>query len=177
MRSSSISKSASNRRQSRRLRTDRLLRVPVQVFPVLPFVGPSVEGAIVNLSTGGMALLLQTEGKKARLARGGRLRVHFRLPGLPLTQCRGIITHAVMDRATGWLRLGVRFLKTPAVLSERINRMVTDDAACDARMDESSQPSCNLACAFHSLCSKPIRETAGALPGVQFEIALQRAGR
>ena len=176
MRSSSTSKS-SNRRRHRRLRTDRLLRVPVQVFPVLPFVGPSVEGAIINLSTGGMALLLNTEGSRAKLTRGARLRVHFRLPGLPLTQCRGVITHAVTDRPSGWLRLGVRFVSTPSALSDRINRMVTDDGACDARMDDSNQARCDLACSFHSLCSKPIRETAGLPAGAQFEIALQRAGR
>lgn len=156
---------------------DRLLRVPVQVYPVLPFVGPSVEGALVNLSTGGMALFLNTESSGTRLARGGKLRVHFRLPGIPLSECRGVITHAVTDRASGWLRLGVRFLKTPPALAQRIARMVIDNAACDARMDEQSQPRCDLSCAFHSLCNKPIRDTSGSLPGPQFEIALQRASR
>ena len=37
---------------------DRLVRVPVQIFPVMPFLGPTVDGALVNLSAGGMALLI-----------------------------------------------------------------------------------------------------------------------
>lgn len=148
------------------------MRVPVQIFPVLPFVGPSVEAALVNLSVGGMALLLNV-GLSARLARGARLRVHFRLPGLPLSQCRGIVTHSVADRKSGWLRLGVRFLTAPTLLTERIRRMETDDEACDARAHEMAQPRCDLACSFHSLCHKPFRE-AGAAINSQFEIALQR---
>lgn len=155
---------------------DRVLRVPVQLFPVLPFVGPSVDADLVNLSAGGMALLIDNGPADTRLARGGRLRVHFRLPGLPLTECRGIITHAAPERSGGWLRLGVRFIKAPLALAERLQRMLIDDEACDARIAESRQPRCDTACAFHSLCSKPIRETAGALSSVQFEISLQRIG-
>jgi hypothetical protein len=156
---------------------DRLVRVPVQVFPVLPFVGPTVEGALVNLSSGGMALLIANEAGTARLARGTRLRVHFRLPGLPLTQCKGTVTHAAPSAGNGWLRLGVKFMQFPASLNDRIQRMLIDDAACDARMADAAEPRCDLACAFHSLCSKPIRLVAGGMSAVQFEIALQRAAR
>jgi hypothetical protein len=143
------------------------------VFPVLPFVGPTIEGALVNLSAGGMALLLDTDARAARLVKGARLRVHFRLPGLPLTECKALITHARPDRASGWMRLGLRFISAPARLADRINKMVTDDETCDARVRDNGDTRCDLACSFHSLCHKPFRLLGVA--GAQFEIALQSA--
>ena len=137
-------------------------------------MGPSVEAALVNLSVGGMALLLNGVDVSARLSRGARLRVHFRLPGMPLSQCRGLVTHAVTDRKSGWLRLGVRFVAAPASLVQRIRRMEIDDEACDARAIETAQPRCDLACSFHSLCHKPFRDLSGSGRN-QFEIALQHA--
>ena len=96
---------------------------------------------------------------------------------MPLTECRGIITHRAVDKATGWLRLGVRFQKTPAALGRRIHRMMTDDEACEARVAESGAARCDVTCSFHSLCSKPIREDSAAAAPSQFEIALQRPHR
>ena len=141
---------------------------------MLPFVGPALEGALMNLSPGGMALLIEGERAGERLTRHDRLRVHFRLPGLPLTECRGTVTHAVQQN-DGWMRLGVKFLKTPPRLGERIKRMIFDDQVCDDRIVQDAQPRCDLACTFHSLCHKPIRQDVGSVPAVVFEIALQRA--
>lgn len=167
-----IGSAASNRRAHRRIRVDRAIRVPVQVFPVLPFVGTPTDAVLVNLSPGGMALLLESD--HAALSRGTRLRVHFRLPGLPLTECQGIVSNLLQGRNSTWVRIGVRFLKAPVQLSQRIERMIADDDACDARMFRHAEPRCDTACAFHSLCHKPIR-TGSHGPLAQFEISLQRA--
>lgn len=178
MRSSSDSKvSSANRRRQRRLPLDRLVRIPVQIFPVLPFVGPSLEGAVLNLSRGGMALLVKVDGDIRNLDRGARLRVHFRLPNSPLADAKGFITNVSIDRDTGWLRLGIRLVSAPPALAARIDRMVADNESCDERLKKSSDARCDVDCAFHSLCNKSIRQAVRGSRTPPLEIALQRSGR
>ncbi len=165
--------SAVNRRKDRRIRVDRAVRVPVQLFPILPFVGTPCEAVLVNLSAGGMGLLLENDGEG--LAKGTKLVVHFRLPGLPLTECRGTVSNHIAGKKSAWIRIGVKFQKAPVNLTERIQKMINDDAVCDARMFESADPRCDTACSFHSLCHKPIR-VGGHTQHAQFEISLQRGG-
>jgi hypothetical protein len=164
-----------NRRGDRRLKLDRLVRVPVQIFPVLPFLGAAVDGAILNLSAGGMALMVDVPSGETKLSTGRSLRIHFRLPGMPLTECRAIITHADKENGNGWLRLGIRFEKAAAALARRIQVMAKDDEACDTRITQTARPRCELSCSFHSLCGKPIRQADESAHAVQFEIALQKS--
>ena len=163
----------SNRRKHRRIRVDRAVRIPVQVFPVLPFVGTPVDAVRVNLSPGGMGLLFDT--KVSGFAKGAKLQIHFRLPGLPLTACKGAVSNVVVGKQTSWVRIGVKFLQAPALLTDRIARMILDDESCDGRMFSQAEPRCEAACAFHSLCHKPIRD-GGLAAAAHFEISLQRAG-
>lgn len=169
-----VTPAASNRRQHRRIRVDRAAKVQVQVFPVLPFVGTPVDAVLVNLSPGGMALLFDTHVDG--FARGSRLNIHFRLPGLPLTACEAVVSNVVSGKDTFWVKIGVKFSKAPDMLTERIAKMISDDDACDNRMFSQSVPRCEAACAFHSLCHKPIR-TGSPDASKHFEISLQRTKR
>ncbi|MBV9080590.1 MAG: PilZ domain-containing protein [Elusimicrobia bacterium] len=166
-----------NRRRHKRLRIDGAVSIAVQVFPVMPFLGPAAQARLVNLSAGGMALIFDDAAAAGQLSRGARLRVHFNLPGAPLSDCEGLVTHAVRNGARGGLRVGLRFLRTSPTFEERIRRMIFDNEICDSRIAERAQPRCDAACSFHTLCQKPIRDPELFASPQQVEVALQRLKR
>ncbi len=116
--------SNSNRRRSRRLKIDRPVKVLIQLFPVLPFIGHSFEADLVNISAGGMAFIIDSDEKEIK--RGSEIRIHFRLPGGPLCECTGDITHR--DSAPGGDCIGIRFYRPPAALVRQIERMAVESA-------------------------------------------------
>ena len=163
----------SNRRQFKRLKIDKSVRVLVQLFPVMPFIGETMEAQLINISEGGISLRLIYPEKYPSLARGSKVRLHLRLPGHPLSECRGEITHALKAGETEPM-LGIRFQKPPAALMKEIRHMATDSDRCDRRTRDQA-PWCDISCTFHNLCRKPIRITQDVENAdLLMEIALQR---
>lgn len=167
-------KKKSNRRQFKRLRVDKSVKIPVQIFPVLPFIGESIEAALVNISLGGMALVMDASATEGKLRRRSKIKIHFRLPGQPLSDCSALVSHLIKT-SDGQSFLGIRFLKTPASFQGLISKMISDTDRCDARIIEGDHPFCETSCAYHSLCRKPLRMENPLTPvSLGFEIAFQQ---
>ena len=157
----------------KRLKIDRNVRIQVQIHPIMPFIGETIGAGLVNLSAGGMAIAVSHTGDEFPIRRGSRVRLHFRLPGGPLSHCVARVSH-VFDVNPGLDLVGLKFLKLPQTLRALFERMVRDNDECETRLREVEQPWCDTRCAFRSLCRKPLRTPAES--GLEFdsiEIALQ----
>jgi hypothetical protein len=163
----------SNKRQHKRLRIDRSVRVPVHLFTKMPFIGEAISASLINLSAGGMALGLDGVVPRKTPKKGGRLKIHFRLPGRPLQECWGVVTH-VIESGTKGISIGIRFERCPAQLQQELEHMANDNHACDVRIEQKGNAWCLPTCSFMDLCRKPIRpEPAHSSAIERIEIALQ----
>lgn len=118
-------KSSNNRRRAPRLRIHRAMPVPIHIFPVLPFLGESVEANLLNISTTGMALLVTLMDPKHKIGRGTKIRIHFRLPRQPLFECVGEVVRNRKSENDETL-LGIRFTKRPRLLTQALHSMQTN---------------------------------------------------
>jgi c-di-GMP-binding flagellar brake protein YcgR len=165
----------SNRRHYQRLRIDRSVQIQIQLFPVMPFIGESIHARLINISEGGMGLLLENADMRKQIKLGTKMKIHFRLPGKPLRQCTALVGHN-LNMKDGLFFIGLRFVKTGSGLSREIHEMAKDNELCDGRIADHVSPWCDISCSFHNLCRKPLRlsrDNAPPLPS--FEIALQTA--
>jgi hypothetical protein len=165
--------SKSNKRKHKRLRVDRSVKIPIHLFPKMPFIGQPVSAFLLNLSAGGMALSVDCESLERPIPRGTDLKIHFRLPGRPLQECRGRVTHSFKSQSDH-IMLGIKFEKCPDHLMEELEAMSADNEACDYRIEQTRDPWCVPTCSFFDLCRKPIRPATAAMPTLErLEIALQ----
>ena len=121
-----------------------------------------------------MALTLSRIDLPKVIRKGGTLKIHFRLPGSILTECRAVISHRYkLDETNDYL--GLKFTNKPLVLSRAIHQMAFDNEMCDRHIQEMSRPWCDPSCAFLGLCRKPLREKQGSprLSNIPLEIAIQ----
>ncbi|MCB4755422.1 MAG: PilZ domain-containing protein [Elusimicrobia bacterium] len=165
--------SFSNRRKFKRFKIDRSVKVPIHIFPVMPFIGEPVEATIINLSAGGIGLAIEKWSAQGVFQRGSPLKIHFRLPGRPLQECRGIITHSFRTRDERYI-LGIRFIALDKGMVQDINQMAADNEFCDRRIKQDTTPWCVPICSFYHLCRKPIRHHVEMeFSGERLEITLQ----
>lgn len=163
-----------DRRRSKRLRIDRSVRVPVQIAPILPFLGDAVGADSINISEGGIALKVPGMPGTERLERDARIRIHIRLPGRPLLSCTGIVRHKVAADKGG-IFLGILFRDLPVGIRMEIERMAVDNELCDDRIERERSPWCLPTCSFRGLCRKPIRDVGADDPVDGFELSLDTA--
>lgn len=164
-----------NRRKFDRLRIDRSVRIGVQLFPVMPFLGEAINVGLINLSPGGIALSLDDARHLNKLKKGSAVRIHIRLPGLPIEECRGVVARSYLT-ATSVHVVGVRFTKLAPVVLHELHQMSKDNSSCDARIASGDNAWCLPTCSFYSLCRKPLRFEDGNGPVVDpLEISFQSA--
>ena len=164
-----------NRRRAKRLKIDHSVKVPVQISPILPFIGKTFEAESINISAGGMALKVDMGPAQDKGKKGTQIKIFFRLPGHPLQECKGKITHQ-FELDSKETMIGIKFTKASAKIVELLNHMAMDDEACDQRIKQEATPWCLPVCSFHCLCRKPLRTpTLDTKQLEKFEIALQLA--
>lgn len=118
-----MSKTTLNRRQHPRYRIDRALQVPVQLFPVLPFLGEAIDAKLLNISETGLAIVANFSPAKTKITKGTKIKIHFRLPGHPLTECvASVVRNTVLENDEHFL--GLRFIKPPRSLANAIEKCV-----------------------------------------------------
>jgi hypothetical protein len=140
---------------------------------VLPFLGLAVDANLLNISAGGMAIVIHKLGGKNKINKGLKSKIHFRLPGRPLCECLGVITHRIELNESETF-LGIRFTKVPASLVDAIHKMADDNERCDIRIRDQETPWCESQCSFYSLCRKPLRQlNSHSHRFPEFEIAFQ----
>jgi|GEM_PF-3624780 len=165
-----------NRREHKRLRIEKSVKIPVYISPVVPFIGSPLTAHSLNMSNRGLAIRVQ--GEKSELSKlkvGAKLKIHFRLPPGKIQECRGVVTHQTNIDLEEMV-LGIRFTKISRNITEDIGHMIEDNESCDKRILEEQNPWCFPSCSFYKLCRKPIRapETDHRDKDL-LEIALQKA--
>ncbi|MFN0118257.1 MAG: PilZ domain-containing protein [Elusimicrobiota bacterium] len=159
-----------NRRTYQRLRIDQSIKVQVQIFPVMPFIGETLYAQLVNISEGGMSLQLNSLNEKP-IKQGQKITLHLRIPGKHPVHCSGKILHVFSLKKGDFL--GVKFLKSAGKFGKEIKAMVEDNGACEDRLQQ-MVPWCDVSCSFHQLCRKPFRVKSLERSSLQsFEIAIQ----
>ena len=139
----------------------RFQRLPVMEGAIEPItVAFGEEGAaatqpalLVNLSAGGMSLLLFTEPPRTK-----RLQMVLNLPGLKHIPIEGRIVR--MHEKGRTYNLGIAFTKISKANQRRINLMAQDHMDCRIRIALRLPEVCVPKCRFHSLCDKAHKTAA-----------------
>ncbi len=161
-----------NRRKSKRLKIDRHVRVPVQICPVMPFLGRNIDAHLLNISKGGMSLAIQDLPKNKKLKKGTKLKIHFHWPGSHLFASDAQVSHWIASPQHGIL-MGIKFHRPHGLLVKEINKMVEDEAICESRVQTEEGPWCDVLCSFHGLCRKAFRATDPSINQNQIEFSIQ----
>jgi len=160
------------RRKNQRLKLDRTVRVPVQVCPVMPFLGRNIEAILLNISAGGMSISVGESSRFPQLKKKTALKIHFHFPGGSLFECRGNIAHRFNSRSDGMV-LGIRFLNPSLALVGEIDKIIEDNEICDNRVGSEHGPWCDVLCSYHYLCRKPFRAFGPQTSQNQIEFSFQ----
>ncbi len=125
-----------------------------------------MDGRLIDLSSGGMALALETT-----IPEGTNLHIEMTFPDRSKIDCDGQIRHMV--EFNGRYLHGFEFMNLPAAVGERIERMSADYIDCETRIVNQATEVCRSECAFFNLCTKEERVS----PLVESEVILELALR
>lgn len=143
------------RRQHQRFSATAFLDRPVSLTPLLPFFGQRIEGKLIDLSAGGLAIAIrQIIPQQTELA----LTVLF--PDGSTLESLIEVVH-VIPKGRYYLH-GVKFLTLAPEMAARIDAMSTDYLECETRIQKAKGPVCVRECAFFKMCTK--REKLDPVP-------------
>jgi hypothetical protein len=154
----------SERRRYKRFTATAFLRMPVNLMPVPPFFGRPVKGRLIDLSAGGMALLLDEV-----IPLNTRLQVTIRFPDQNVVDATAQVRR-IVPKDNKYL-MGLEFQFISEEMCQRIDKMSNDYINCETRISEKKLDVCRMDCAFYSMCSKPEKLN----PVVNIDFALEVA--
>jgi hypothetical protein len=135
------------KRQHPRFRSTAFLGTPIHLTPLPPFFGVPIEGQVIDLSGGGMAVLLGEA-----LPAETKMSMELKFPSGLILAC-----HVVARRTsacTGGFLTGIQFLDLPEKMVIQIDHMARDYNECDIRIENQVMPVCQTDCSFFSVCEK-----------------------
>lgn len=140
-------------RQFERFTLPELMKMSVTISPLSPSSAEPVEGKLLNISLGGMALLLPVKLPELtywalRIGLGDHSEVET------LVQIRHSIPQ--QDQFVH----GFQFVSIPSFLGERVEIFARDFASCEERIKISSPDVCQPTCSMLDTCTKPQRRRA-----------------
>lgn len=124
------------------------LNTTVHVAPITPYFGHATTGKLIDLSAGGMAILLNE-----LIPQGTKLSLQLKFPDQSELQTVAQIKH-VQPRNKAYLH-GVEFLGLPAFMAQKIETMSIDFIDCEGRIEQNEKDICRINCRFYSMCKKP----------------------
>lgn len=137
------------KRKYPRFRSTAFLGTPLLLKAVPPFFGQPIEGQVIDLSGGGMAILI-----REALPANAKMSMELTFPNKSMLACLVIVRRTTT--CTGGFLTGIEFLGMPEPMVAQIDRMAHDYNACDARiMDKEETEICQSDCSFMSICDKP----------------------
>ena len=139
--------SFSEQRKHRRVQSNAFGGIALTLTPAPPFFGDPVEGTLVDLSGGGLAVRVPEMVPTAT-----RLRLSIKFSFRPAVTCTVSVRRAV-PAGKAYL-LGLQFLDLSGALADELVRMSADYDACDHRIREDQTPTCLRSCAFFRYCDK-----------------------
>lgn len=135
------------RRKHQRFSATAFLNRPVSLTPLLPFFGSPLEGKLIDMSAGGLAVAIrQVIPEKTELA----LTIQF--PDGTTLESIVEVVHAI-PRGHYYLH-GFKFLTLAQEKAEWIDKMSTDYLSCEARIQSKAKDVCQRECAFFKMCTK-----------------------
>jgi hypothetical protein len=135
------------RRRYKRFTATAFLRMPVHLSPVPPFFGKPIKGQLIDLSAGGMALVIdEVIPLNTKLQMGITFPDRTRVEGT--CQVRRIVPKGAK------YMIGVEFQFVAQEMCERIDKMSTEYIDCETRIAEKKTEVCRMNCAFYSMCNK-----------------------
>jgi len=139
------------RRKHHRFSATAFLNRPVTLTPIPPFIGKPVKGRLIDLSAGGLALLIGQI-----IPQETKLKLTLTFPDHSRLEAVTEVKHMV-PRERHYL-IGLEFLTIDPAWVARIDKMSADYIDCEQRINGNSMSPCIGAdCAFFTMCSKPER--------------------
>jgi hypothetical protein len=120
----------------------------VCLLPVPPLYGDAARGCLVDLSAGGMALLL-TEALPKKVF----LKMTLRLPDGFVIESVVTVCRIVSCGTAGFLH-GIEFLNPSPESMEKIDAMARDSVACNGRICAGAAEVCQSTCSLLNICKK-----------------------
>lgn len=153
-----------NRRKHPRISATAFLNMPIRLNPLPPFFGKPLTGRLIDLSAGGLSLLIEE-----LIPQGSVLEATIRFPDQTEFKVIVEVRHA-FPKDRKFLH-GFEFLTLPAYWSAKIEKMSNDYIDCETRIQSNTSEICHLDCAFYTLCTKAQRRE----PVFNADIALEMA--
>lgn len=139
------------RRKHKRFPATAFLNRPVTVTPLPPFIGKPAKGKLIDLSAGGLAMLINQI-----IPQNTRLTLTLTFPDQMAMQTETEVKH-VIPRDKLFLH-GLEFLALDPTWADRIARMSADYVDCEQRISSNSLTPCTGSeCSLFNMCSKPER--------------------
>jgi hypothetical protein len=139
------------RRKHTRFSATAFLNRPVALTPMPPYIGKNIRGKLIDLSAGGLALLIPQI-----IPLGTKIHIKLTFPDQTLLECDGDIRH-MSPRDRNYLH-GLQFDAVDADIAARIERMSADYIDCEQRIANNFLTPCvGQQCAFFTMCTKAER--------------------
>jgi len=138
---------ADDKRRHKRFRSTAFLGTPLLLTPLPPFFGLPLEGQVIDLSGGGMAVLINKE-----LPANTKMHMELKFPKGAVLACHVMVRRT--SGCTGGYLTGIEFLDLPEPMISQIDKMAQDYNACDDRIEREETPVCRPECNFFSVCDK-----------------------
>ncbi len=139
------------RRRHTRFSTTAFLNRPVLLTPLAPYIEKNVRGKLIDLSAGGLSLLLPQ-----LIPLGTKLRIKLTFPDQTRVECDAEIRH-MLPRERNYLH-GLQFENLDPAMASRIEKMSADYIDCEQRILNSHMAPCTgKDCAFFTMCTKKER--------------------
>lgn len=155
-----------NRRKHKRFSATAFLNVPVVVSPIAPYFGRVLKGKLIDLSSGGMALLIDE-----LIPQGSKLDLMLRFPDQSELQTLVDIKH-VFPRGRKYLH-GLEFLTIPDYMVKKIESMSSAYIDCENRIQHGENEICVANCSFFNMCTKKERRSPTFNVDIALELAFQ----
>jgi len=137
-----------DRRKYPRFKSMAFLGLGVNLTPLPPYFGSDIQGILIDLSAGGMAIHL-TEV----IPEGTKLKIEITFPDHSHMECNVNICRVV--KREGGNLIGIQFLDLPDFMKDKIYNMSKDFLNCEGRIQSRADEVCKADCSFFNMCDKP----------------------
>lgn len=142
--------------------TDRVLAgARVTLLPVAPLFGEPASGYLIDLSAGGMALLMSDLIPRKLL-----LKMKMTLPDGYLIESVITVRHISRQKQHSDYLHGIEFLNPAPDMVERIELMAQAILACNERTQKSAPEICVESCPLTAICKRPQRIVKNVQPAL-----------
>jgi len=136
------------KRKYQRFSDTTLLYNPIEIAASPPFLDKPIQGNLLNLSSGGLAILISKEFPKRK---GFHIKLVF--PDRTILECDAQVSRVIPKHPR--FEVGLKFKNLPQYMEKKISNMAKDYNACEDRIFKKDPIVCHLDCSFYVICQKP----------------------